>query len=185
MGSLSGVVIDVHAGAVYVESVEEAVGPRGARVLDQLKGLSFGRRLSWYLQHDATDASSRAAMVSLLQDAGSAVTLSEVLASGGAGLRVPGIYSWWVDAAGATDLSAGLGYPVQAGLIYAGLAGATRSGGSTSSNTLWGRIATMHLGKKHEFSTLRRSLGSIFADVNGQPTIDESQLTCGCMRTSV
>lgn len=33
----------------------------------------------------------------------------------------------------------------------------------------------MHLGKKHEFSTLRHSLGSILAEANGQPTIEEEQ----------
>lgn len=35
----------------------------------------------------------------------------------------------------------------------------------------------MHLGKKHEFSTLRRSLGSVLAHGNGQTTIDEERLT--------
>lgn len=35
----------------------------------------------------------------------------------------------------------------------------------------------MHLGKKHEFSTLRRSLGSILAHADGQPGIDEARLT--------
>lgn len=35
----------------------------------------------------------------------------------------------------------------------------------------------MHLGKRHEFSALRRSLGSILAHGNGQSTIDEMQLT--------
>lgn len=35
----------------------------------------------------------------------------------------------------------------------------------------------MHLGKKHAFSTLRRSLGSVLAEANGQLTIDEEQLT--------
>ncbi len=177
VGSLSGVVIDVHAGAAYVESVEEALGPRGARVVDQLTGLSFGRRLAWYLQHDGTGGSSSSSMVSQLQDEPTARMLSDIIASGGVDLRVPGMYSWWIDEAGAGDLTMGLGHRIQPGLIYAGLAGATRSGGTASSNTLWGRIATMHLGKKHEFSTLRRSLGSIIAEAHGQPTIDEEQLT--------
>jgi hypothetical protein len=54
-----------------------------------------------------------------------------------ADLRVPGLYSWWVDAAGAADLSRGLQLPVHAGLIYAGLAGATRwPSGNHSTNTL-------------------------------------------------
>ncbi len=169
IGSLSGVVIDVHAGATYVE-------PVGAVVLDQLKGLSFGRRLSWYLHRNAQSAGG-STMLSLLQDEVSATTLADVIATGSADLRVPGMYSWWVDDAGAAELSAGLVHQVRAGLVYAGLAGATRSGGAASSNTLWGRIATMHLGNKHGFSTLRYSLGSILAETNGQPAIDEGQLT--------
>lgn len=177
LGSLSGMVFDVHAGATYVESVEGALGARGAQVVDQLTGLSFGRRLSWYLQHDAVDLPSGPNVISLLQDESAARTLGDIIASGGADLRAPGMYSWWVDEAGAGDLTMGLGYPIRAGLIYAGLAGATRSGGKASSNTLWGRIATMHLGNKHEFSTLRRSLGSILAWANSQSTIDEEQLT--------
>lgn len=177
VGSLSHVVIDVHAGAAYVESVEGALAPRGAHVLDQLRGLSFGRRLSWYLQHERTGTSVSSTVISQLRDEKAARPLSDIIASGGADLRVPGMYSWWVDEAGAADLTSGLGHCIQPGLIYAGLAGATRRGGTASSNTLWGRIATMHLGKKHAFSTLRRSLGSVLAEANGQLTIDEEQLT--------
>lgn len=105
------------------------------------------------------------------------MTLADLVASNGEGLRTPGMYSWWVDSRGAEDLSRGLGHEVAAGLIYAGLAGATPSGGSTSSNTLWGRIATMHLGDRHDLSTLRRSLGSDLASANGWPAIDEVELT--------
>ncbi|NYI71711.1 hypothetical protein GGQ54_002271 [Naumannella cuiyingiana] len=112
-----------------------------------------------------------------LRDDASSNNLADVLATGGRGLKSPGMYSWWVDVAGAEDLSRGLGHPVEPGLIYAGLAGATRNGGSKSSNTLWGRIATMHLGKKRQFSTLRRSLGGILAAAHGQPTIDEVELS--------
>lgn len=89
----------------------------------------------------------------------------------------PGLYSWWVDNEGAGDLSSGLGHPAQPGLIYAGLAGATRTGGKRSSNTLWGRISTMHLGGRHEFSTFRLSLGSILANATGEDEIDETMLT--------
>jgi hypothetical protein len=177
LGSLSGVLIDVHAGAAYVEAVEQALRTRGAQVLDQLKGLSFGRRLSWYLKNDAVGGSSGTTVISQLQDGETATPLADIIAGGGTDLRVPGMYSWWIDDAGADDLTRGLGHRIQPGLIYAGLAGATRSGGAASSNTLWGRIATMHLGKRHEFSTLRRSLGSILAESHGQPTIDEKQLT--------
>ena len=35
----------------------------------------------------------------------------------------------------------------------------------------------MHLGRRHDFSTLRRSLGSILAATHGESTIDEERLT--------
>ncbi len=93
-------------------------------------------------------------------------------------LQVPGLYSWWVDEPGAADLSKGLGHHIEPGLIYAGLAGATRwPSGKQSSNTLWSRIAGMHLGKKHEFSTFRRTLGSVLCSAEGTTVIDEERLT--------
>ena len=175
IGDLSGQVIEVHAGAAYVDAVEEALRPSGAVVSDRLKGLSFGRRLSWYLRR--AGSGDDAAIVAQLRDRSASMSLSDFLATNGESLRCPGMYSWWVDESGAYELSQGLGHRVDQGLIYAGLAGATRSGGSTSSNTLWGRIATMHLGKRHSFSTLRYSLGSILSAAHSHPTIDEEQLT--------
>jgi len=177
VGPLEGVVFDIHAGAAYVESVEAALRPLGGVVTDQLHGLAFGRRLSWYVWQGSGSAVTAHAVAEDLRDESRAVTLAGLVASNGEGLRSPGMYSWWVDRRGAEDLSLGLGHEVAAGLIYAGLAGATRSGGSTSSNTLWGRIATMHLGKRHDLSTLRRSLGSVLARANGWPAIDEVELT--------
>lgn len=83
-----------------------------------------------------------------------------------------------VDADGVGDLSRGLGEHVAPGLIYAGLAGATRSrSGRRSTNTLWGRLQGMHLGSRNEFSTFRRSLGSILAEVRRANEIDEEHLT--------
>ncbi|MBY6364208.1 hypothetical protein HQ609_13960 [Rhodococcus corynebacterioides] len=177
VGPLTGVVVDIHAGSAYVESTEAALRPLGAVVVDQLRGLSFGRRLSWYLQQSRGEPDGDLDIVSRLRDGSLAVSLDDLVASGGDGLRSPGMYSWWIDEAGAADLTRGLGHQVDAGLIYAGLAGATRTGGSTSANTLWGRIATMHLGKRHEFSTLRRSLGAVLAQAYGLSVIDEVGLT--------
>ncbi|WP_222611977.1 DUF6884 domain-containing protein [Knoellia locipacati] len=176
-GSLADVVFDVHAGAAYVEAVRGAVVPRGAHVREPLAGLSFGRRLAWYLQRESQHSSRTSDVLAQLVDEKLARPLQDIVASGGSALRVPGMYSWWVDEPGAADLSRGLEHDIEPGLIYAGLAGATRSGGKPSSNTLWGRIATMHLGKKHEFSTLRRSLGSVLAKAHGRHTIDEEALT--------
>lgn len=176
VGPLGGLAIEIHAGAAYVEALDEPLHSLGAQLIDELHGLSIGRRLSWYLRRQAALPDEHD-LVAALRDPARAWTPTEVMAMNGTGLRAPGMYSWWVDEAGAADLTAGLGHQVAAGLIYAGLAGATRSGGSTSSNTLWGRIATMHLGKKLDFSTLRRSLGSVLAHAYDQSTIDEGQLT--------
>lgn len=177
VGTLQGLVFGIHAGASYVKAVEAAVVPKGAVIIDQLRGLPFGQRLSWYLQQARTSTDDVDEIVAQLSDHSRARSLDDVMKSAGNGLRCPGLYSWWVEDAGAGDLSVGIEHEIAAGLIYAGLAGATRKGGATSSNTLWGRITTMHLGKKHEFFTLRRSLGSILAHANGQPTIDEARLT--------
>src|SRR3954451_2475018 len=42
------------------------------------------------------------------------------------GLDEAGLYSWWVDESGASDLSSGLAQGVGAGRIYAGQTGATK-----------------------------------------------------------
>lgn len=117
-------------------------------------------------------------LVSLLSDESSAMSPRDFLSTGREGRKVPGLYSWWVSEKGADDLTAGLGHRLSAGMIYAGLAGATRwPSGKKSSNTLWARIATMHLGSKHEFSTFRRTVGAILASVEGKNEIDEVALT--------
>lgn len=122
-----------------------------------------------------TDA---ARLVELLSDGRSSLSPQELLSTACERLSTPGLYSWWVDDAGAADLSRGLDEPVNRGLIYAGLAGATRwPSGKRSSNTLWGRLSGMHLGGRHDFSTFRLSLGSILAEASAWPDIDEAALT--------
>ena len=117
-------------------------------------------------------------LVSLLGDESSAISPRDFISTGREGCGVPGLYSWWVSEEGAEDLTAGLGHRLSAGMIYAGLAGATRwPSGRKSSNTLWARIASMHLGSKHEFSTFRRTVGAILASAAGRDEIDEVGLT--------
>lgn len=82
-----------------------------------------------------------------------------------------------MDPSGAQELSEGLGYELDHGLINAGQAGATRTGGRASNNTLWGRLAGMHLGARSDFSTFRRSLEAILAARPGSPHPDEQALT--------
>lgn len=149
--------------------------------------MSMGERLAWYGTQGAASVPTPLAMAqdsdvsTLVEQLGNhseAITPGEFLASGLSGLSVPGLYSWWVDAEGAATLTAGLHHAVDSGLIYAGLAGATRPrSGRKSKNTLWGRVRGMHLGGRHEFSTFRLSLGSILARAWDEAEIDEERLT--------
>lgn len=190
VGSLSGKTVEVHAGTAYVEPIRQHLMAAGATLIEPLAGLRLGPRLAWYGQESLSpepppvpvapsgptpDVSE---LVARLTDESVALAPAKFLATGGDGLRAPGLYSWWVDSNGAVDLGRGLGVTVEPGLIYAGLAGATRSrSGRKSKNTLWGRIKTMHLGGRHEFSTFRLSLGSVLAQAESRDEIDEILLT--------
>jgi len=77
------------------------------------------------------------------------------------GLDQCGLYSWWVDSAGARHLSAGLGHEVSAGLIYAGQAGATKwPSGRRSTATLASRIGGNHIRGRVRGSTFRLTLAA-------------------------
>ena len=185
VGPLRGKVVEVHASEEYVAAIRSHLQASGSTLVEPLRGLSLSRRLVWYdqqLSHARrSDASEGAAAdmvetyVALLSDHGAAVPPA------GLGLRTlrgPGLYSWWVDDEGAAELSVGLGLPLEQGLIYAGLAGATRwPSGKRSKNTLAQRISRMHLGGNRKRSTLRRTLGAILAEARGQAVVEETALT--------
>ena len=191
VGSLDGTVIEVHAGSAYANPIRALLQERGAIVREPLAGLRLGPRLAWYKDGalsaaeveprepvESPSVADAAAYVSALKDEAAARTPTEFLATSGSGLRSPGLYSWWVDPSGAADLTRGLAHEIRPGMIYAGLAGATRErSGRQSSNTLWLRISGMHLGGKHEFSTLRLTLGSALAGAFGWTEIDEVKLS--------
>ncbi len=186
LGDLSGKHVEVHAGAAYLDTIRGGLAVAGATVIEPLAGLTMGERLAWYPSIAPVDDPRAGSapldeigrLVGRLRDQQSSMTPAELLARGREGLDAPGLYSWWVDEEGAEDLSRGLGEVVEAGLIYAGLAGATRArSGRRSTNTLWGRLQGMHLGSRHEFSTFRRSLGSILTEARGSDEIDEEHLT--------
>jgi GIY-YIG catalytic domain len=157
---------------------------RRAEVAEPLQGLTMGERLAWYGEHMEsapglfTPPPELGDLIESLGMDTHAQAPSEFLATNGNSTRAPGLYSWWVDQAGAADLTEGLGHDVAPGLIYAGLAGATRSrSGRQSKNTVWGRIRGMHLGGRHEFPTFRLSLGSILASARAEAEINEDRLT--------
>src|SRR3984885_2498747 len=183
-GPLSVKAGEIHAGSTYLHALRPHLERLGARVVDPLHGLSMGRRLAWYgsidqeIAEEAEEPNHVNQFVEALRDGTSAVSPEAFADRGKATVDRPGLYSWWVDQAGAVDLSRGLGLLVECGLIYAGLAGATRwPSGKRSKNTLWSRVMTMHLGGNHEFSTFRLTLGAILAEATGAARIDEIRLT--------
>lgn len=189
-GPLDGKVVEIHAGAPYISAIADHLIGKGATVVNRLEGLTMGARLQWYASNHTVDSDADTvptgervheaadSFVAMLTDESRAVPATDFLERGSEGLRLPGLYSWWVDDSGASDLATGLDAPIARGLIYAGLAGATRwPSGKRSTNTLWLRITGMHLGGRHEFSTFRLTLGSILASATGYSTIDEEALT--------
>jgi hypothetical protein len=180
-GPLQDKTVEVHAGSTYLAAVRSELEKLGARVADPLQGLQMGQRLAWYgatAVEPAAQADDAESFVQVLRNTAAAVTPQEFITEGRVSSDRPGLYSWWVDQGGADDLCRGLGLHVEPGLIYAGLAGATRwPSGVRSKNTLWLRVMTMHLGGNHEFSTFRRTLGAIVAHADGVTHIDEEALT--------
>jgi Family of unknown function (DUF6884)/GIY-YIG catalytic domain len=185
VGPLRGKVVEVHASEEYLAAIRNHLQASGSTIVEPLRGLSQGRRLRWYDQqlsaaHRSEPPEGIAAdvletYVALLSDHGAAIPPSRLDLRK---LRGPGLYSWWVDDKGAAELSVGLGLPLEQGLIYAGLAGATRwPSGKRSGNTLAKRISRMHLGGNRKRSTLRRTLGAILAEARGQSAVDETALT--------
>jgi hypothetical protein len=98
-------------------------------------------------------------------DASPALVPASEWPAGVAGLDRPGLFAFWVDEAGADDLSRGLELPLEAGRIYVGQAGATKwPSGRASSDTLGDRIGRVHLGGKVRSSVIRLTLASILFD---------------------
>ena len=184
-GPLQEKIVEVHASEEYVAAIRAHLLDSGSTLVEPLRGLSQGRRLAWYDQQlsqarqggqpedAAVDIVER--YVAWLSDHNAAIPPSSADIQS---LNGPGLYSWWIDDEGAAELSAGLGEPLQRGLIYAGLAGATRwPSGETSGNTLAARIGRMHLGGNRELSTLRRTLSAILAAARDGSPMQESVLT--------
>jgi hypothetical protein len=172
---LRGLIVEVHAGRGYCEPIEMPLTDAGATVHQPLAGLRQGERLAWYGTTPEPPPVSPPAIDHLF-DERNAVPPMEFLTRGRTAANAPGLYSWWVDEAGAHDLSAGLGDRVPPGLVYAGRAGGVRPNGSASTNTLWGRVGQMHLGGNRQFSTFRMTLAACLSSEKG-PVMDEAALT--------
>ncbi len=85
--------------------------------------------------------------------------------AGAGGADRPGLFAFWVDEAGAADLSRGLDLPCEAGRIYVGQAGATKwPSGKARDDTLGHVVGRVHLGGKVRISALRWTLAAILFD---------------------
>jgi hypothetical protein len=174
---LQGAVIEAHAGSTYCDPLIGPLSEAGATLVQPLAGLGLGRRLAWYDgADDPVPEPAPARDVTGLLDERNAVSPANLLAAGRASADQPGLYTWWTDAEGAHALSAGLGHRIAPGLIYAGRAGGVRPNGVSSTNTLWGRLATMHLGGNREFSTFRLTLAACLSQPH-EPPVAEADLT--------
>ncbi len=191
-GDLSGLVVEIHAGDAYVEAVRGPLERASAVVHDPVDARSMGETLAWYdaepvetgANNDQLKPSAHgpetdtvAEAVRFLNDSDRALLVPELLRDGRSALERPGLYAWWVDEAGARDLSIGLGLAVPAGIAYAGQAGATRRpSGRRSTNTLWGRLAKMHARGRADFSTFRRTLAAVLREPLGLADEDDPRL---------
>jgi hypothetical protein len=196
-GSISGAAIEIHASSFYASCLTPELHRLGASVTTPLSGLSLGERLAWYGESDiagsvveprqatavsslsATEPSSMVSkLVAELSDFARALRPVELRALGQRALSSPGLYTWWVDAQGAKDLSVGLGIEFLPGLIYAGQAGATRwPSGGRSKSTLWARLIGMHLDGSANFSTFRLTIGSVLLEPLRLRDVDDPALS--------
>ena len=167
------------------EALRGALLATGALVLEPLRGLPVPDRVDWYearagLTPRAAAATGQATTPALdrLADATAASPPSDVLASVDAALRGPGLAGWFVDAAGARQLSEGLGAPVASGLVWVGQAGGVRPGsGPSSTATLRTQLAWVDLGRSARLSPLRRVLGAALVRVPDAGVVSEDALT--------
>jgi hypothetical protein len=171
----AGAVVEIHAGSAYIDAVREPFARRGISVTSPVDASSMGETLHWYgdqpLAGDPAVPGLAAQALAALSDADHTRTPA-ALRLDADNLAQPGLYSWWVDANGAASLAAGLGLPIEPGLIYAGQAGATRwPSGRRSRNTLRARLIGMHLDGSVEFSTFRKTLDAILAEQVDEPSL--------------
>ncbi|MCL8024895.1 DUF6884 domain-containing protein [Nocardioides bruguierae] len=176
-GPLRGTSVEIHAGEAYVQPLTAPLHQRGAVIERPLRGLTSARWQGWYDQR-ASESGAGAShgaftgdvtvFVVALADAALAMSPRDLGVTDRNALAGPGLYAWFVDEAGAADLSEGLGTRVEAGLVYVGQTGATRwPSGTPSGSTLWQRIGSQHLGGRRSSSTLRRTVGAILDRASG------------------
>jgi len=189
LGDLHGTCFEIHAAKPYAAPVRQRLAALGATVQEPVSHLGREDRLAWYdarvarpvPEPETAPELSEEILLELVEAVGnaeSAVTVDRLEAANRDELAQPGLYSWFVDADGALELSAGTGHVVRGGLVYAGLAGGSRrSVGSRAADTLAGRVLDVHLAPNSRVSTFRHTLAAVLRPVHGWDTVDEMALT--------
>ncbi|MCW2748677.1 MAG: hypothetical protein JWP10_1819 [Nocardioidaceae bacterium] len=163
LDDVAGKSIEIIAPSEYVDSVRALFEARGALVTEPRLSeddLGHGNNVFKLTNAEPTNDISDviADVTSLLGNKLAPVPVRSL----GKLPKKPGLYSWWVDEAGAQALSDGLGHKVSPGLIYAGQAGGTHwPSGTASSQTLRSRVGQQHLAGSVHDSVFRLSIASI------------------------
>jgi hypothetical protein len=145
---LQDLVVEIHAGLSYVQPLHPLLVQAGARVSAPLRGLTQGQHLAWYDEPrvNAVHQEQSAAQIEAIARTAIGVLTGTQPQPAAAfpwhrtDLDRPGLYAWWVDREGASDLQ--LPEPHEdLSLAYTGQAGATKwPSGIRSSATLLSRI---------------------------------------------
>ena len=173
VGRLEGRVIEIHAGAAYVDPLEPLLSAAGVGVRVPLRGLNQGQHLAWYSSDPGVAAVllDSAPVLDLDAEVDRAIVALTGAEPGSASefpwertdLHQPGLYCWWVDRPGAAEL--GVAASGRRTLVYSGQAGATRwPSGTRSGATLFSRISSQHLGGRISSSTLRQTFAALLRD---------------------
>jgi hypothetical protein len=169
LGSLAGILLEIHAGAAYVDPLESVLHAHGASVLTPFRGLTQGEHLAWYSAHLPGSTRSRPPVDEAVVASAAEVLISSPPAAAKefpwarSDLDAAGLYAWWVDTAGAGDL--GLDATSALTLAYTGQAGATKwPSGKRSDATLRSRISRQHLGGDIYSSTMRQTFAALLRD---------------------
>ncbi|MFI6518643.1 DUF6884 domain-containing protein [Spirillospora sp. NPDC050679] len=189
-GPLAGRHVEIHAGKAYVDPVRAGLEELGATVSAPVAGMGLGESLAWYKQqaagpvddesvHGAGEGSELGidAIAARLADPAAPLSIPEYRASDKRPLTSPGVYGLWVDESGAQDLAAGLGLPLEPGLLYVGEAGATKQPeGKRSANTLAARLDDVLVTGRGGSATFRRSIAAVLREPLGLAHEDDPLL---------
>lgn len=92
--------------------------------------------------------------------------------------ELPGLYAWWVDAAGARDLNRSLMLPISSGLVFVGqIGGSPWRSTPDVMPTLREQLQRIQLQGRSRSSAFRMTLATVLHEELGMRTLDDPKLT--------